>query len=65
MIRCGAAQKTFLVVMMVLGPVEIVPRGVHARPHYVGDDRLVLRVGDLAAISVDVDSIRFDLCCAT
>ncbi|WP_433264627.1 hypothetical protein ACQPZF_35605 [Actinosynnema sp. CS-041913] len=85
-IRCGSAQKTFLIVMMVLGPLEIflvdliVPwtwlrilllvlgvysviwlfgfyAGLHTRPHYVGDD-LVLRVGHLAAISVDVDSIR-------
>lgn len=86
-IRCGAAQKTFLVVMMVLGPIEIVLvevlvpwgwlrvlllvlgvygliwmlgfyAGVHTRPHYVGDDRLVLRVGHLAGVSVDVGSVR-------
>jgi hypothetical protein len=83
----GAAQRTFLVVMMVLGLVEIVLvdlivpwtwlrvvmlvlgvysvvwlfgfyAGLRTRPHYVDDDRLVLRVGHLASVSVDVDSIR-------
>ncbi|MEV0675125.1 hypothetical protein AB0I60_01240 [Actinosynnema sp. NPDC050436] len=86
-IPCGSAQKTFLVVMMVLGPVELVLvdllvpwpwlrvvllvlavystvwmlafyAGVHTRPHYVDDDRLVVRLGHLVSVSVDVGSVR-------
>ncbi|MFD2767084.1 hypothetical protein [Micromonospora eburnea] len=86
-IRYGAAHKAFLLVMIVLTPVEIVLvellvpwawlrigllvlaafglewlfgffSGVHTRPHYVDAHRLVLRTGHLAAVSVDVSSIR-------
>ncbi|WP_424183879.1 hypothetical protein ACOBQX_18140 [Actinokineospora sp. G85] len=32
--------------------------GVHTRPHYVDADRLVLRTGHLAAVSVDTTAIR-------
>jgi hypothetical protein len=86
-IRYGATHKTFLIVMMVLGPVEIalaellVPwawlrivlmvlavygvvwlfgfyAGVHTRPHYIDAERLVVRSGHLAAVSVPVAAIR-------
>lgn len=86
-IRYGATQKTFVVVMMLLGPIEIVLAellvpwlwlriilfalgvygilwllgfysGLQTRPHYIDRDRLVLRTGHLAAVSVDVGSIR-------
>ncbi|MFI6763101.1 hypothetical protein ACIBF5_28625 [Micromonospora sp. NPDC050417] len=86
-IRYGSAHKAFLIVMIVLAPVEIllvellVPwawlrivllilaifgvewlfgfySAVHTRPHYVDAHRLVLRMGHLAAVSVDVGSVR-------
>ncbi|MGI5215403.1 hypothetical protein [Plantactinospora sp. CA-290183] len=86
-IQYGTAHKAFLMVMMVLAPLEIlvvellVPwawlrilllvlaiygvgwlfalyAGLHTRPHYVDDQHLVLRMGHLAAVSVDVGSLR-------
>jgi hypothetical protein len=86
-IRYGANQKVFLLVMMFLGPLEIflaellvpwpwlrivllifgiygvvwlfgVYAGVHTRPHYIDGERLVIRTGHLAAVSVDVGAVR-------
>lgn len=86
-IRYGSAHKAFLIVMMVLGPVEIllaellVPwawlrvtllvlavygvlwlfglyAGIHTRPHYADDVHLVVRMGHLAAVTVDLRCVR-------
>lgn len=86
-IRYGSSQKAFVVVMMILAPIEIalvellVPwlwlravllllggsgllwlfgfyAALRTRPHYVDRERLVLRTGHLAAVSLDVGSIR-------
>ncbi|GHG47832.1 hypothetical protein [Streptomyces griseocarneus] len=86
-IRYGANQKIFLLVMMFTGPLEIflaellvpwpwlrtvllilgiygvlwlfgVYAGVHTRPHYIDGERLMIRTGHLAAVSVDVGAVR-------
>ncbi|MFG3709673.1 hypothetical protein ACIBTZ_22955 [Micromonospora sp. NPDC049460] len=86
-IKYGSTHKVFIIVMMVIIPVEVmlveflVPwawlrtvllvfaiysaiwlfgfyAGLHTRPHYIDSSRLVIRMGHLAAVSVDVGSIR-------
>nr|ADK54920.1 hypothetical protein [uncultured soil bacterium] len=86
-IPSGTAHRSFLIVMLVLIPVEIIVvelivpwpwlravllilaaysalwlfgfyAGLRTRPHYVDSHQLMVRMGHLAAVSVDVSAVR-------